>query len=145
MGSCGVAESSRRCSVTSQRGGMGGEGRGREDQEEGDVCTLTADSCCPMADTTQCCKAIVLQLKTILRNKKEASPISSQWLHHLSPLQNIPWALIGHSLSLTSLPCPHHFSHCAITHTGTFCTDLFSTSPFGYISAAVSPLNDQLI
>jgi len=38
-------------------------GSGRDIQIGGDICILTADSCCCMAETNMTCKAIILKLK----------------------------------------------------------------------------------
>ena len=53
--------------------GWEGVGGRREIQEGGDICVPMADSSWYMADTTQYCKAIVLQLKTSNLFKKECA------------------------------------------------------------------------
>ena len=40
-----------------------GRGEGREAQEGGDICIIMAELLCCMAEPTQHCKAIILQLK----------------------------------------------------------------------------------
>ena len=54
---------------TSAMLGWDGVGSGREIQEGGDICILMADSCCHMAEPTQHCKAIILQIKFKKRNQ----------------------------------------------------------------------------
>lgn len=57
---CSIGRTAR-CSVTTERGDVGVDGK--EDPERGDMCMLLAASHCQMAETTQHCKAIMLQLK----------------------------------------------------------------------------------
>ena len=64
-------------SVTTLRGEWG---RGREVHEGGDICTPMADPCWCMAETTQYCKAIILQLKInnfLKRKKKKKKKVPS--------------------------------------------------------------------
>ena len=48
-----------------------GSGEGKKRQEGGDICTVKAELLCCMAEPTQHCKAIILQLKinTFLKEK----------------------------------------------------------------------------
>ena len=61
--------SSDQWSVMTPRGGVGWDGR--EVQEGVDICILTADSPCCMAETNTHCKAIILQLTVNLKKMEK--------------------------------------------------------------------------
>ena len=61
---------------------LGDKRGGREGQEGGDICILMADSHCYMAESTQHCKAVILQLNikayliTVPKAKPKYTPVS---------------------------------------------------------------------
>ena len=77
-------------------------GEGREAQDGGDICNIMAELHCFMAEPTQHCKAIFLQLKNKLKNNNkrttelQESHLWKQWVMGVDGLFHILTGFLGH-------------------------------------------------